>query len=44
MDYALWRYKMKLYLLLAGIDLLILLAYPIVYIVQRLRKLTGTKQ
>lgn len=34
---------MKLYLLLAVIDLLILLAYPIVYIVHRLRRLTGIK-
>ena len=34
---------MKLYLLSAVIDLLILLAYPIVYIVHRLRKMTGSK-
>ncbi len=35
---------MKLYLLFAVIDLLTLLAYPIVYIVHRLRKMMGTKQ
>ena len=34
---------MKLYLLFAMIDLLILLAYPIAYIANYLRKLTGTK-
>ena len=34
---------MKLYLLLAVIDLLTLLAYPIIYIVQRLRKRLGAK-
>lgn len=35
---------MKLYLLFAVIDLLILLAYPVVYIVHRVRKLMGEKQ
>lgn len=34
---------MKLYLLFAAIDLLILLMYPIAYIVYRLRKMTGGK-
>jgi len=35
---------MKLYLLFAAIDLLILLAYPVVYIVQNLRRLLRTKK
>ncbi len=34
---------MKLYLLFAAIDILILLAYPIVYIIYGLRRLTGVK-
>jgi len=34
---------MKLYLLFVVIDLLILLAYPIVYIAHRMRKLLGAK-
>ena len=34
---------MKLYLFFAAIDLLILLAYPIVYIFYRIRKLMGAK-
>ena len=34
---------MKLYLLIAAIDLLILIAYPIVYIVHRVRKMMGSK-
>jgi hypothetical protein len=32
---------MKLYLLFAVIDLIILLIYPIVYILDRIRKLLG---
>lgn len=35
---------MKLYLLFAVMDLLILLAYPIVYIVHRVRKKMGVKK
>ncbi len=34
---------MKLYLLFAIIDILILLAYPIVYIIHRVRRLMGVK-
>jgi hypothetical protein len=34
---------MKLYFLFALIDLLILLAYPLVYIANRVQKLTGTR-
>jgi len=34
---------MKLYLLFAVIDLMILLAYPIVYIIHQIRKLMGSK-
>jgi hypothetical protein len=34
---------MKLYLIFAVIDLLILLAYPIVYVMHRLRKMTSPK-
>ena len=34
---------MKLYLLFAAIDLLILLAYPIVYIAYHVRKMIGVK-
>ena len=34
---------MKLYLFFALIDLLILLAYPIVFIVQRIRRMMGVK-
>ena len=34
---------MKLYLLFALIDLLILLAYPIVYIANYMRKMLGAK-
>jgi hypothetical protein len=34
---------MKLYLILALMDLLILLAYPILYIVHRARKKMGDK-
>jgi hypothetical protein len=34
---------MKLYLLFAVIDLLILLAYPIAYITHQLRKMMGSK-
>ena len=34
---------MKLYLFFALIDLLILLAYPIVFIVQRIRSMMGVK-
>jgi hypothetical protein len=35
---------MKLYLIFAAIDLLILLTYPIVYIIHRVRKLKGIKR
>jgi hypothetical protein len=35
---------MKLQVLFAVIDLLILLAYPVVYIVHRVRKMMGLKQ
>ena len=35
---------MKLYFLFAVMDLLILLAYPLAYIANRARKLTGTKR
>jgi hypothetical protein len=34
---------MKLYLLFVVIDLLVLLAYPIVYIIHRVRKWMGAK-
>ena len=34
---------MKLYFLFAVIDLIILLVYPIAYIVHHMQKLTGTK-
>jgi hypothetical protein len=34
---------MKLYLIFAVIDLLILLAYPIVYIAHRVRKMMNSK-
>jgi hypothetical protein len=34
---------MKLYLLFAMMDLLILLAYPIVYIIHKTRKMMGLK-
>jgi hypothetical protein len=34
---------MKLYLLFAVMDLLILLAYPVVYIVHQVRKKMGVK-
>jgi hypothetical protein len=34
---------MKLYLLFAIIDALILLAYPIVYIIHRVRRMMGVK-
>jgi hypothetical protein len=34
---------MKLYLLLAAIDLMILLAYPVVYVIHRIRKMMGVK-
>ncbi len=34
---------MKLYFLFALIDLLILLAYPLAYIANRVQKMTGTK-
>jgi hypothetical protein len=34
---------MKLYLLFAVIDLMILLIYPVVYIIHRIRKLMGSK-
>jgi hypothetical protein len=34
---------MKLYLLFAAIDLMILLAYPIVYVIYQIRKLMGEK-
>ena len=35
---------MKLYLFFAVIDLLILLAYPIVYVVHRVRKVMNVRQ
>jgi len=35
---------MKLYIIFAIIDLLILLAYPIVYIIDRVRKMIGSKR
>jgi len=35
---------MKLYLLFAVIDLLILLAYPVVYITHQVRKSMGVKK
>jgi hypothetical protein len=34
---------MKLYLFFALIDALILLAYPVVYLIHRIRKLMGVK-
>ena len=34
---------MKLYLLFAVIDLMILLACPIVYVIHRIRKMMGVK-
>ncbi len=34
---------MKLYLIFAVIDLLILIAYPIVYVVHHVRKMLGSK-
>lgn len=34
---------MKLYLLLAAIDIMILLAYPVVYVIHRIRKMMGVK-
>lgn len=34
---------MKLYLLLAVIDIIILLAYPFVFIFHRIRKMMGVK-
>jgi hypothetical protein len=34
---------MKLYLLFAMMDMLILLAYPIVYIIHQIRKVMGLK-
>jgi hypothetical protein len=34
---------MKLYFLFALIDLLILLAYPLVYLANRVQKMTGAK-
>jgi hypothetical protein len=34
---------MKLYFLFAVMDLLILLAYPLAYIANRLQKLTGSR-
>ena len=34
---------MKLYLFFALIDLLILLAYPVVFIIQRIRRMMGVK-
>lgn len=34
---------MKLYLLFAAIDIMILLAYPIVYVIYRIRKMKGVK-
>lgn len=35
---------MKLYLIFVAIDLMILLAYPIVYIIHRVRKMMSPKQ
>ena len=35
---------MKLYIIFALIDLLILLAYPVVYVVHHVRKMVGSKQ
>lgn len=35
---------MKLYLLFAVIDMLILLAYPIVYVAHHVRKMMGVKK
>ena len=35
--------SMKLYLLFAVIDIMILLAYPIVYVIHRIRKMMGVK-
>ncbi len=34
---------MKLYLLFAAIDLMVLLVYPILYIIYQMRKLMGLK-
>ena len=34
---------MKLYIFFALIDLLILLAYPVVFIIQRIRRMMGVK-
>jgi hypothetical protein len=34
---------MRLYLFFAAIDLMILLAYPIVYIIHHIRKIIGSK-
>ncbi len=35
---------MKLYIIFAIIDLLILLAYPVVYIIDRIKKMISSKQ
>ena len=44
MSFKFMEVPMKLYMLFAVIDLLILLAYPIVYIVHQVRKMMGSKQ
>jgi hypothetical protein len=41
--FCLEKKEMKLYLIFAVIDLLILLAYPIVYITHRIRKMMNSK-
>lgn len=39
-----WRFNaMKLYLLFAVIDLIVLLIYPFVFIMHRIRKMMGVK-
>ena len=38
------QYQMKLYLIFAVIDLVILLAYPVVYLIHRVRKIMKARQ
>jgi hypothetical protein len=41
--YIFWRSPMKLYLLFTVIDILILLAYPVVYVIHLIRRRMGVK-
>lgn len=42
--YRVWRFRMKLYFLFAMMDVLILLAYPVIFMAYLFRKLWKSKQ